>query len=114
MEGKKPGDYHGFAADIESIGEIVRLWTSRNSRWLSPKFVIGESYGTLRGAALAEHLQRRHGLYLNGLVLISSVLDLASIDFENQRNDRAHALYLPFYAATAHYHGKLSRRRTRD
>lgn len=113
VEGKKPGDYHGFAADIESIGEIVRLWTSRNSRWLSPKFVIGESYGTLRGAALAEHLQRRHGLYLNGLVLISSVLDLASIDFENQRNDRAHALYLPFYAATAHYHGRFPGR-TRD
>ncbi|HRC42075.1 MAG TPA: peptidase S10 [Tetrasphaera sp.] len=104
--GKKPGVFHGFTGDIESIGELIRLWTSRHARWLSPKFVIGESYGTLRGAALAEHLQTRHGMYLNGLVLISSVLDLSSIDFANQRNDRAHALYLPFYAATAHYHGK--------
>ena len=105
-EGQKPGDYHGYAGDISAIGELIRLWTSRQSRWLSPKFVIGESYGTLRGAALAEHLQGPLGMYLNGLVLISSVLDLSSIDFENQRNDRAHALYLPFYAATAHRHGK--------
>ena len=49
-------------------------------------------------------------MYVNGLVLISSVLDLSSIDFENQRNDRAHALYLPTYAAIAHYHGKLGPR----
>jgi carboxypeptidase C (cathepsin A) len=74
---------------------------------MSPKFVAGESYGTLRGAALVEHLQSRHGMYLNGLILISSVLDLSSIDFENQRNDRAHALFLPTYAAIAHYHGRL-------
>ena len=63
----------------------------------------------LRGAALVEHLQSRHGMYVNGLILISSVLDVSSIDFENQRNDRAHALYLPTYAAIAHY-GKLGRK----
>ena len=80
---------------------------------MSPKFVAGESYGTLRGAALAEHLQSRYGMYLNGLVLISSVLDLSSVDFENQRNDRAHALYLPTYAAVAHFHGKHGRRSLR-
>ena len=66
---------------------------------MSPKFLAGESYGTLRAAALAEHLQGRYGMYLNGVMLISSVLDLSSIDFEKQRNDRAHALYLPTYAA---------------
>ncbi len=80
---------------------------------MSPKFVAGESYGTLRGAALAEHLQSRYGMYLNGLILISSVLDLSSLDFEKQRNDRAHALYLPTYAAIAHYHGKVKRRSLR-
>ena len=78
------------------------MWTSRNKRWMSPKFVAGESYGTLRGAALVHHLQERHAIYVNGPVLISSVLDLSSIDFDNQRNDRAHALYLPTYAAIAH------------
>ena len=110
VEGGKPGDYHGYQKDIESVAELIRLWTSRHRRWMSPKFIAGESYGTLRGAALAGHLQERYGMYLNGLILISSVLDLSSVDFDKQRNDRAHALYLPTYAAIAHYHGKHGRR----
>ncbi len=109
LEGTKPDEFHGYQGDIESVAELIRLWTSRHKRWMSPKFVAGESYGTLRGAALADHLQSRHSMYLNGLILISSVLDLGSIDFEKQRNDRAHALYLPTYAAIAQYHGKLGR-----
>jgi carboxypeptidase C (cathepsin A) len=114
VEGGKPGEYHGYQKDIESVGELIRLWTSRNKRWMSPKFVAGESYGTLRGAALTAHLQERYGMYPNGLILISSVLDLSSIDFDKQRNDRAHALYLPTYAAVAHYHGKHGRRSLRS
>ena len=110
LEGTKAEPFHGYRGDIESVAELIRIWTSRNKRWMSPKVVAGESYGTLRGAALVEHLQSRHAMYVNGLVLISSVLDLSSIDFENQRNDRAHALYLPTYAAIAHYHGRLGRR----
>jgi carboxypeptidase C (cathepsin A) len=102
--GEKPKEYHGFTPDIESVGEIIRLWTSRNERWLSPKFVAGESYGTVRAAALAAHLQERHGLYLNGIVLISSVLDLGSIDF-TEGNDQPYSLFVPTYAAVAHYHG---------
>jgi carboxypeptidase C (cathepsin A) len=102
--GEKAKDYHGFTADIESVGEIIRLWTSRNGRWLSPKFVAGESYGTIRAAALSAHLQERHGLYLNGVMLISSVLDLGSIDF-TEGNDQPYALFVPTYAAIAHYHG---------
>ncbi|WP_082552996.1 S10 family peptidase [Phycicoccus sp. Root101] len=109
VEGGKANDYHGFTADIESVGELIRLWTTRHNRWLSPKFIAGESYGTVRAAALAEHLQTRHGLYLNGLMLISSVLDLATVDFEFS-NDRAHVDYLPTYAATAHFHGKHGRK----
>jgi len=102
--GEKAKEFHGFTPDIESVGEIIRLWTSRNQRWLSPKFVAGESYGTTRAAALAAHLQDRHGLYLNGILLISSVLDLGSIDF-NERNDEPYSLFVPTYAAIAHYHG---------
>jgi carboxypeptidase C (cathepsin A) len=112
VEGGKAKDYHGFTADIESVGELIRLWTTRHNRWLSPKFIAGESYGTIRAAALAEHLQTRHGLYLNGLLLISSVLDLATVDFDFT-NDRAHVDYLPTYAATAHHHGKHGRRSLR-
>ncbi|WP_019814279.1 S10 family peptidase [Saccharomonospora saliphila] len=105
VEGEKPKDYHGFTPDVESVGEIIRLWTSRNGRWLSPKFVAGESYGTLRAAALAAHLQDRHGLYLNGLLLISSVLDMGTIRF-TEGNDLPYSLFVPTYAAIAHYHGK--------
>src|SRR2546430_2625739 len=65
--GGKPKEYHGFQGDLESVGEIIRLWTTRHGRWLSPKYLCGESYGTLRAAALAEHLQDRYGMYLNGL-----------------------------------------------
>ncbi len=112
VEGGKPKDYHGFKGDIESVGELIRLWTTRNNRWLSPKFIAGESYGTTRAAALANHLQDRHGWYPNGIMLISSVLDFATLDFDF-RNDRACVDYLPTYAATAHYHGKHGRKALR-
>lgn len=102
--GEKPADYHGYRADLESVGEIVRLWTSRNGRWLSPKFLAGESYGTLRAAGLAEHLWSRYGMALNGLMLISSVLDMGTIRFY-AGNDQAYPLFLPTYAAIAHHHG---------
>ncbi|WP_018154876.1 S10 family peptidase [Demetria terragena] len=104
-DGEKSKDFHGYARDIETVAEIIRLWTTRNGRWASPKLIAGESYGTTRAVALAEHLQSKHGMYLNGLVLISAVLDFGSLDFDIHRNDRAHALYLPHYAATAHFHG---------
>jgi len=103
--GEKPGEYHGFSGDLESVGEVIRLWTSRNGRWLSPKFLAGESYGTLRAAGLSGFLQERYGMYLNGLMLISSVLDIGTIDF-TEGNDLPYSLYLPTYAAVAHYHGK--------
>ena len=99
-----PADYHGFQPDIEAVGEVIRLWTTRNGRWLSPKFVAGESYGTTRAGGLAQHLQVRHGMYLNGLILISAVLDFASLDFTTG-NDLPYITFLPTYAAIAHYHG---------
>lgn len=102
--GEETKDFHGFKGDIESVGEIIRLWVSRHQRWLSPKFLAGESYGTLRAAGLAAHLQDRHGLYLNGLLLISSVLDLGTLRF-TEGNDLPYSLFVPTYAAIAHYHG---------
>jgi carboxypeptidase C (cathepsin A) len=103
--GQKPADYHGYTGDLESVAEVIRLWTSRNGRWMSPKFLAGESYGTLRAAGLSAYLQERYGMYLNGLMLISSVLDIGTIDF-SEGNDLPYALYVPTYAAVAHYHGK--------
>jgi carboxypeptidase C (cathepsin A) len=103
-QGEKPKDYHGYTADIESVGEIIRLWTSRTGRWLSPKYLCGESYGTLRAAALCRYLQERYGMNLNGLMLVSAVLDMTTLEF-GPDNDAPYPLYLPTYAAIAHYHG---------
>jgi carboxypeptidase C (cathepsin A) len=105
--GEKPGDFHGLRSDVESVGDFIRLWTTRHGRWASPTFLIGESYGTTRAAALAEYLQRRHGLYLNGVMLVSSILDFATARFEHG-NDLPPLLFLPTYAATAHYHGRVA------
>ncbi|MEU5691630.1 peptidase S10 [Actinosynnema sp. NPDC020468] len=105
VKGEKAGEFHGFQGDLESVGEVIRLWTSRHGRWMSPKFLAGESYGTTRAAGLADHLQNRFGLYLNGVMLISSVLDFGTLDF-TEGNDLPYPLFLPTYAAIAHYHGK--------
>lgn len=106
VPGQDPKQFHGVEEDIESVGELIRLWTARNGRWASPKFIAGESYGTTRAAGLAGYLQNRYGMYLNGLVLISPVLNWLNQEFEvgNQLPCMTH---LPTYAATAWYHGKL-------
>ena len=103
VDGQKPKDWHEFRKDIESVGDFIRLYTTRYNRWLSPKFLIGESYGTTRAAGLSGYLQERHGLYLNGLMLISAVLDFTTLSF-NPNNELPFILYLPGYAATAWYH----------
>jgi carboxypeptidase C (cathepsin A) len=113
VKGEKSKDFHGFGGDIESVGEVIRLWTTRNKRWMSPKYLCGESYGTTRAAGLARHLQQRYGLYLNGLILVSAVLDFQSIEFSGG-NDEPYLAYLPTYAAIAHYHGKLGDAALRD
>ena len=105
VDGQKPKEWHEFRKDIESVGDFIRLYTTRYNRWLSPKFLIGESYGTTRAAGLSGYLQERHGLYLNGLMLISAVLDFATILF-NTNNELPFILFLPGYAATAWYHKK--------
>lgn len=106
VEGGKPKDYHGWKKDVEQVSELVRLWCTREDRWMSPKFLCGESYGTTRAVSVAEHLFERFGMQLNGLVLVSSVLDFGTQDFRFLRHDEACQSYLPTYAAIAHYHGK--------
>lgn len=107
VEGGKAKEYHGFAKDVEQVTELIRLWCTREDRWMSPKFLIGESYGTVRAVAVAERLQSRHSLALNGIVLVSSVLDFGSQDFEHHKVDEACLNFLPTYTAIAHYHGKV-------
>ncbi len=106
VEGVKAKDFHSVDTDVESVGAFIRLYTGRYGRWRSPKFLAGESYGTTRAAGLAGHLQERHGLYLNGLMLVSAILEFGTARF-GPGNDLPPLLFLPTFAATAHYHGQL-------
>ncbi|MDB6020157.1 MAG: peptidase serine carboxypeptidase, partial [Pedosphaera sp.] len=104
--GEDPKKFHGVEEDLESVGDFIRLYTTRYNRWSSPKFLIGESYGTTRAAGLSGHLEERYGMYLNGIALVSAVLDFSTISF-NVGNDLPYALFLPTETATAWYHKKL-------
>jgi carboxypeptidase C (cathepsin A) len=106
IRGEDPKQFYGYKQDLASIGDFIRLWTTRYSRWSSPKFIVGESYGTTRAAGLSQYLQDRYGMYVNGIALISSVLNFQSIEFETG-NDVPYPLYLPAYAAAAWYHKRL-------
>lgn len=99
--------FHGYSEDIESVGDFIRLYITKNKRWSSPKFIVGESYGTTRAAGLSDFLQSRYGIYLNGIVLVSTVLNFGTIVFD-PGNDTPYALFMPTYAATAWYHKRLS------
>lgn len=105
-EGQDPKQFHGVEEDVRWMGELIRLWVTRSGRWSSPKFLAGESYGTTRAAALANHLQSVHGMNLTGVVLVSAVLDFQTIRFD-EGNDLPYVLFLPSYAAAAFFHRKL-------
>ena len=104
--GEDPKQFHGFNEDIASVGDFIRLYTTRYSRWPSPKFLIGESYGTTRASALSDYLQDRYGLYLNGITLVSSIMNFETAQFR-PGNDLPYTLFLPTYAAGAWYHKRL-------
>jgi carboxypeptidase C (cathepsin A) len=106
VPGEKAAEYHNIKKDIESVGEFIRLYTTRNKRWASPKFVIGESYGTTRAAGLSGHLQEQYGMYLNGIMLISTILNFQAYYFD-PGNDLPSILFLPTYTATAWFHKRL-------
>lgn len=82
------------------------IYISRNGRWNSPKFLIGESYGTFRSVALANYLQSERGIYINGIVLISTGLDFGTIE-PNLGDDRSYIFHVPSYAAAAWYYKTL-------
>lgn len=104
--GEKPEQFHGVKEDVESVGDFIRLYATRYGRWASPKFLAGESYGTTRAAGLSGYLQDRYGMYLNGITLISTVLNFQTIDF-HPGNDMPCVLFLPTYTTTAWYHRRL-------
>jgi carboxypeptidase C (cathepsin A) len=102
-------DFWGIDEDAEAFAQFIVAYLSRNDRWNSPKFLIGESYGTFRSAVLGNYLQSHDTVHLNGIALISSVLDLSSLTFA-PGDDRPFVFYLPSYAAVAWYHKVLKDR----
>ncbi len=106
-EGERPNEYHAWQRDLDSVGEFIRLYLTRYGRWGARKFLIGESYGTTRAAGLSLHLQGKHDIFLNGVMLVSLAIDLQTLCFDDG-NELPYALFLPTYAATAWYHKALA------
>jgi carboxypeptidase C (cathepsin A) len=98
--------FHGVEADLRSVADFIRLYATRNTRWDSPKFIIGESYGTTRAAGLTGELRERQHMNVNGIMLVSTVLNFETLSFSHG-NDLAYMLYLPTYTAAAWYHKRL-------
>lgn len=106
-KGEKGEQFWGVDEDIEACGDFIRLFTTREQRWMSPKFLCGESYGGLRGAGLCDHLQDKHGMMISGFICLSGVLNFATLS-PGAGNDLPYMTFLPSLAATAHYHGKIA------
>lgn len=100
----KGADFFGVDQDISAFADGIVRYLTINNRWNSPKFVLGESYGTLRAAGLSLALQER-GANLNGVILLSSILNYG---IRTPGYDNIYVGYLPSYAATAWYHNKLA------
>ena len=108
-----PKTFWGVTADAKSINQFIRLWLNENERWNAPKYIGGESYGTTRSAALVKELEGTYNdVALNGIILISTVLDFG-IGAEAEGNEMVHVTNLPSMAATAWYHGKVANRTDR-
>ncbi len=107
VEGEKVAEFHEYRRDLDAVGEFIRLYLARYGRWGSPKYLIGESYGTTRAAGLSLHLQEKHDIFLNGVMLVSLAVDLQTLCFD-PGNELPYPLFLPTYAATAWYHKALA------
>lgn len=100
--GDTPGaDYWGIDEDAASLAQFIRRFLSEHARWNSPRYLLGESYGTTRSAVLARHLQRAN-IDLNGIILVSAVLQFNTIQFA-PGDDLPYIVNLPSYAITARY-----------
>ena len=105
LPGTDEKTFFSYENDIQSVGDFIRLYTSRYGRWASPKYVAGESYGTTRAIGLCDYLRSAHKLALNGIMLVSSINDFASVE-TTAGNELPYVNFLPSFAAAAWYHKK--------
>jgi carboxypeptidase C (cathepsin A) len=106
MPGIDNAQFHGQDGDIRAFGEFIAEYSRTYNRYPSPKFLIGESYGTIRSGGLSQELQSRHGIELNGIVLVSALITYQTLS-PAPNNDVAYAVQIQTFAATAWYHKKL-------
>jgi carboxypeptidase C (cathepsin A) len=102
----KNSDFWGVDEDIKSVSQFIRNYVNENERWNSPKYLLGESYGTFRSAGVADFLQETFGISVNGIVLVSNVLDIRQLAF-NPGDDLPFIVNFPTYAATSWFHNKI-------
>lgn len=102
----KNKDFWGVDQDIKMISQFIKQFITENDRWNSPKYLIGESYGTFRNAGVVNYLQENVGMAMNGVVMVSAVFDLRTLVFA-QGDDISYVMNLPTYSATAWYHNKV-------
>lgn len=107
LKGEKLSQFFGYNADVSSVGEFIREYVTRHGRWVSPKYLLGESYGGARVAGLSDFLQSRLGMSLNGVIVVSGAINYQTILFQ-PGNDLPYGLFLPSYAATAWYHKRVA------
>jgi carboxypeptidase C (cathepsin A) len=98
--------FWGVTGDIEAFSEFIRLYITRNERWTSPLYLLGESYGTTRSAGIAGYLAD-HGISFNGITLLSMVLNFETL-ISNKTNDQAYVFLVPSFTMIAGYHHKLA------
>jgi carboxypeptidase C (cathepsin A) len=103
LEGTEVDAFYTDEGDTVSVGDFIRQYVNQNKRWSSPKYLIGESYGTVRAVNVCNYLAQQHKMYLNGIVLVSSANDFSTMEFGGV-NDLPYELYIPTYAADAWYH----------
>ena len=103
----KDDEFWGVDPDIESVSRFIAQYLSDNNRWTSPKYLLGESYGTTRAAAILNYLREHRALAFNGLILVSVATDIEALAAELPGNERPYAVYLPGYAAVAWYQHML-------
>ena len=105
-EGK---EFWGVDADIKTVSDFIEQYVTENSRWRSPKYLLGESYGGMRSAGVINYVQSKHGMAFDGVILVSPFLNF-SVGVDRAGEDLPHVLYLPTLAATAWYHNAIDNR----
>ena len=103
----KDKDFWGVDQDIKEVSGFIKTFITQNDRWNSPKYILGESYGTLRSGGVVNYLQERMSIAVNGVILVSSILNYSTQIFTDG-SDIPYITFLPTYAATAWYHNKIA------